>query len=327
MTPRMHRSSPRRRRARRLRRRRRARRAVRVRPARAVLRPLPLPRPRVEDGDVRRRLAGLGAGRVHRRHPDGAARGVVAGRARRPGRGRRLRPVPHLGGGRPAGHRQPDPRRPRLRPAVGRRRGRALRPLRARGRQRLADADDAGRDLVRPARHRGDHGRRPAHLGADPRRPVGRRGLRDLPRADAGGAGRRRPAGGDPRGAGAGRRRAPRAVGDRAGAGLDAGPRPPRATARCGRRSARRCGRCATAATSPRCCGWSSTSAATPTRSPRRRRAGRRGVRDGRHPDAAGRRPCTAGCPATATGCGGWPTCSSWPPRSTAACSRATTPA
>ena len=43
------------------------------------------------------------------------------------------------------------------------------------------------------------------------------------------------------------RRRAPGAVGDRAGAGLDAGATRPSRTARCGRRSARRCGRCATA--------------------------------------------------------------------------------
>ena len=98
----------------------------------------------------------------------------------------------------------------------------------------------------------GDHGRRPADLGADPRRPVRRRGLRDLPRADAGGPGRRGPAGRDPLGAGAwsptstgtggrpcwrrtGRRRTRRSR-----------------TARCGRRSGRRCGRCGTAATSPR---------------------------------------------------------------------------
>ena len=91
--------------------------------------------------------------------------------------------------------------------------------------QRLADADDAGRDPVLPGRARGHHGRRPADLGADARRPVHRRGLRDLPRADAGGPRRRRPAGGDPLGAGGGRRRAPGSVGGRAGAGLDAGGR------------------------------------------------------------------------------------------------------
>jgi hypothetical protein len=61
-------------------------------------------------------------------------------------------------------------------------------------------------------------------IGAHARRPVHRRRLRGLPRAGAGGPGRRRPAGRDPGDAGVRGARAPRAVGDGAGTGLDAGP-------------------------------------------------------------------------------------------------------
>ncbi|MGY2075030.1 ADP-ribosylglycohydrolase family protein, partial [Blastococcus sp. SYSU DS0828] len=42
-------------------------------------------------------------------------------------------------------------------------------------------------------------------------------------------------------------------------------------------------------------------------------------------PRAGGRRRCTGGCPDTAIACGGWPICSSSPPRWTAGCSRTTT--
>ena len=52
------------------------------------------------------------------------------------------------------GRRHPDPRRPRLRAAVGRRRHGALPPDRPRRGQRLPDADDAGRDPVLPGRGR-----------------------------------------------------------------------------------------------------------------------------------------------------------------------------
>ena len=93
----------------------------------------PVPARGREDGDVRRRLAGLGAGRVHRRHADGAARGVVPGRARRPRRGRPVRPVPHLGGGRtrrtsatrPAPSSAPAGRGTSPRPSTSRRSGHA----------------------------------------------------------------------------------------------------------------------------------------------------------------------------------------------------------
>ena len=120
---------PRRRCADRLRRRRRARRPVRVRPGRTVLRPLPLRRPRRAHRDVRRRSLGWEPGEftddtqmallvasslVER---DGLDEADLFDRFRTWARGRS------------AGRRQPDPRRPRLRSPLGRRRGGALRPV------------------------------------------------------------------------------------------------------------------------------------------------------------------------------------------------------